>query len=365
MSGHDIIVIGASAGGVEALARLVRDLPSDLPAAMFITIHFPRHGTSALPQILTRAGALEARHAEDGGAIERGRIYVAPPDHHLLLFRSRMRLVRGPTENGNRPAADPMFRTAALAFGPRVVGVVLSGNLDDGTGGLLTVKRHGGVAVVQDPADAMFPSMPRSAIDHVAVDHVVPLVEMAAVLERVATTPVVATSTAGVRMSDDEERELSLTKMAPESMDDELHPGEPSPYGCPDCGGVLFRIHDEGLLRYRCRTGHGWTSDALLLAQSHTLDDALWTALRALEESASLSEELARRARKRGNQQSALRHEETLVETTRRARLIRDVLIRENAVPQGVEEENLERDADRPATTPLRASGIRRREAGG
>jgi two-component system chemotaxis response regulator CheB len=365
MSGHDIIVIGASAGGVEALARLVGDLPADIPAAIFITVHFPRHGTSALPQILTRAGALEARHAGDGEPIERGRIYVAPPDHHLLLLPTRLRLVRGPTENGNRPAADPMFRTAALAFGPRVVGVVMSGNLDDGTGGLLTIKRHGGIAVVQDPTDAMFPSMPMSAIEHVAVDHVVPLVEMANVLERVATTPVVATRAAEEGMSSNEERELSLSEMASESMGDERHTGERSPYGCPDCGGVLFRIRDEELMRYRCRTGHGWTSDALLLAQSHTLDDALWTALRALEESASLSEALARRARARANERSALRHEETLAETRRRARLIRDVLIRGNAVPQGDEDENDECTADPPARGALRDSGAGRHRAGG
>src|SRR5690242_8552854 len=175
MPPRHLIVIGASAGGVEALTKLVRDLPRDIPAAIFVTVHFPPTGSSALARILTRWGKLGSEHAIDGQEICEGQIYIAPPDHHLLVFRDRMRLYRGPRENGNRPAVDPMFRSAALAYGPTVIGVILSGNLDDGTSGLLAIKRRGGIAVVQDPDDAMFPSMPQSAIDHVAVDHVVKL----------------------------------------------------------------------------------------------------------------------------------------------------------------------------------------------
>ena len=177
-----IIVIGASAGGVEALTKLVHDLPPEIPAAIFVTIHFPPDTTSALARILRRAGSLEAVHATDGQAITEGTIFLAPPDNHLLLFRDSMRLYRGARENGNRPAVDPMFRSAALAFGPKVIGVMLSGNLDDGTSGLLAIKRRGGIAIVQDPEEAMFPSMPQSAIDHVAIDHVVKLDRMAALL---------------------------------------------------------------------------------------------------------------------------------------------------------------------------------------
>lgn len=170
---RNVIVIGASAGGVEVLTQLVGTLPSSLDAAVFVTLHFPAHGTSVLPRLLSRAGPLETVHPADDAPVRPGRIYVAPPDHHMLVFRDRVRLVRGPPENGNRPALDPMFRSAALAHGSRVVGVVLTGNLDDGTSGLMAVKRRGGIAVVQDPTDAMFPSMPASALEHVRVDHVV------------------------------------------------------------------------------------------------------------------------------------------------------------------------------------------------
>jgi two-component system chemotaxis response regulator CheB len=175
MPGHDIVVIGASAGGVEVLSHLVRCLPANFPAAIFVVLHVPAHSPSLLPRILERNGPLPARHPSDGEAIKRGRISIAPPDQRLLLEGGRVRLVRGPRENGHRPAVDPLFRTAPLAFGPRVVGVMLSGNLDDGTAGLAAIKQRGGVTVVQDPEEALYPGMPRSAIESVAVDHILPV----------------------------------------------------------------------------------------------------------------------------------------------------------------------------------------------
>src|SRR5207244_2427388 len=168
MPGRDIIVVGASAGGVEALATLVRGLPADLPAAVFVVLHVPPHGTSVLPQILTRAGRLPAKHAVDGEAIQAGRIYVAPPDHHLLVKPGYVRVAHGPRENGHRPAVDALFRTAARTYGHRVAGVVLTGVLDDGTAGLIAVKLRGGAALVQHPDDALYDGMPRSALDNVA-----------------------------------------------------------------------------------------------------------------------------------------------------------------------------------------------------
>src|SRR5690348_15223252 len=232
-----IIVIGASAGGVEALTQIARDLPSDIDAALFVTIHFPPTSTSALPRILNRAGPLPAAHAMDGGLIEVGKIYIAPPDHHLLLFRGEMRLYRGPRENGNRPAVDPMFRSAALSFGPRVIGVILSGSLDDGTSGLLAIKRRGGRSVVQDPEDALFPSMPQSAIDHVAVDYVVKLDRMAALLNELAHQP----SGAGITVAtDDAAKEVEYSEADIDRISDaDEHPGVLAPFGCPDCGGTL------------------------------------------------------------------------------------------------------------------------------
>ena len=186
MPGHDIIVVGASAGGVEALTSLVRDLPPDLPAAVFVVLHFPPHATSMLPAILNRAGTLPAHHAEDGEAIAHGHIYVAPPDRHLLVEQGVVRVVADPRENGHRPAIDPLFRSAARAHGRRVAGVVLSGTLDDGTAGLQAVKTGGGVAIAQDPTEALYPGMPLSAVENVAVDRVLPVAAIAAYLVQLA-----------------------------------------------------------------------------------------------------------------------------------------------------------------------------------
>jgi two-component system, chemotaxis family, protein-glutamate methylesterase/glutaminase len=174
-----IVVIGASAGGVEAVSTIVRELPVSLPAAVFVTLHFPATGTSFLPRILARMGRLPVMHPRDGERLERGHIYVAPPACHMMLRRGAIRVARGPRENGMRPAIDPLFRSAAAAYADRVVGVVLTGSLDDGTAGLLAIKRAGGIAIVQDPADALFASMPQSAIEHVSVDHVLPRSEIA------------------------------------------------------------------------------------------------------------------------------------------------------------------------------------------
>jgi two-component system, chemotaxis family, protein-glutamate methylesterase/glutaminase len=180
--GRDVVVVGASAGGVEALSQMVAPLPADLEAAVFVVLHLAPSGTSVLPSILTRRGNLPAVHAVDGASIEHGRIYVAPPDHHLLLEAETIRVVRGPRENGYRPAIDPLFRTAARTFGGRVIGVILSGVLDDGTIGLGTVKEHGGRTLVQDPADALYDGMPQSAIELVSPDTVLPAPELAAAI---------------------------------------------------------------------------------------------------------------------------------------------------------------------------------------
>jgi|ERR1051326_1171385 two-component system chemotaxis response regulator CheB len=342
-----IIVIGASAGGVEALTKLVRDLPSDIHAAIFVTIHFPPDATSALARILRRSGSLNAVHAVDGQAIAERMIYLAPPDNHLLLLRDCVRLYRGPRENGNRPAVDPMFRSAALAYGPRVIGVILSGNLDDGTSGLLAIKRRGGIAVVQDPAEAMFPSMPQSAVDHVAVDHVVKLDRMASLLAELAQR---APSAEEVVSTDDVGKEVEYSELDLARIDDTGdHPGILAPFGCPDCGGTLWELREGELVRFRCRVGHAWTSEALLTRQSETLDAALWTALRALEESAALSLQLADRARKRNNSRLADRMADSAALAQRRAETIREVLLRDNEQEQPESPPLQETRGNRPA----------------
>jgi two-component system, chemotaxis family, protein-glutamate methylesterase/glutaminase len=189
MPGHDIVVVGASAGGVETLIKLVEKLPADLPASVFVVLHIPAQNPSLMPEILSRSGQLKAVHPMDDEAIQQRCIYVAPPDLHLLVERGRVHLLRGPKENRHRPAIDPLFRSAAAAYGPRVVGVVLTGSLDDGTAGLLAIKRLGGVAIVQDPVDALYPSMPLHALEHVDVDYKLPVSEIGPLITRLAYEP--------------------------------------------------------------------------------------------------------------------------------------------------------------------------------
>jgi two-component system chemotaxis response regulator CheB len=325
-----IIVIGASAGGVEAVSFLASKFDRDIPAAIFVAMHFPAYSTSVLPKILQRAGKLPAIHPEDHTPIKAGHIYVAPPDRHLIVLRRAMHLVRGPRENGNRPAIDPMFRSAAIAHGARVIGVVLTGNLDDGTAGLLTIKRRGGITIAQDPADALFPSMPASAVENASVSFVLPL---SAIPQKLQT---LATEVSSRRdhlimegaMDDDALRETLYAQLNLEVVEDvDRHPGAPSEFGCPDCGGVLWEIEDGQFVRYRCRVGHAWSGDALLGSQAEQLDQALWTALRALEENASLTEILAERARKRGNELLVAKYESDAKTARDRVEVIRQALL--------------------------------------
>lgn len=275
---RDIVVIGASSGGLEALLEIVRRLPPDLPAALFIVSHLPSQSRSYLPAILSRSGPLPATHAEDQEKVEPGRIYVAPPDFHLLLRKEHVRIVRGPRENNHRPAIDPLFRTAARTFGPRVIGIVLSGSLDDGTAGLFAVKARGGITVVQDPADALFPDMPRNALAAVPVDYCLAKSAISKVIVELTqrqTSPTDRGATMA-QNSDGLDKEIELEAMNGETVRDEDRPGSPSTFGCPDCGGVLWELHEDQLLRFRCRVGHAYSAEGLLGTQGESLDAALW-----------------------------------------------------------------------------------------
>ena len=323
MPDHDIVVVGASAGGVEALTGLAASLPADLPAAVFVVLHMPTTGTSALPGILSRHGPLPASHAKDGEPVEHGRIYVAPPDHHLLLRPGHVHLARGPRENGHRPAVDPLFRSAARDYATRVVGVVLSGALDDGAAGLLAIKSRGGVTVVQDPDDALYPGMPGNALEVTEVDHVVPAGAMGELLARLVTEP--AAQPPGPAPAD-MKLEVEVEGFSLEAMEGE-HPGQPSGFSCPDCNGVLWAIQDGGMQRFRCRVGHAWSPESLMTRQSEALEAALWIALRSLEERAALARRLAEPARNRGHRITATRFEEQASEAQNAARVVRDLLL--------------------------------------
>lgn len=283
-----IIVIGASAGGVEALLRIVPALRKDLPAPVLIVLHIGVH-RSVLPKLLNAKGSSPAVFAETGMVPRPGQIYVAPPDLHLLLEGGQLHLYRGPKEHHTRPAIDPLFRSAALEYGPRAIGVVLTGMMDDGTGGLHAIKSCGGTAVVQDPDGALEPEMPRSAIAHVAVDHVTPVEAVADLLNSLARPldvlePVQAPEWLRI------EHALSLGRANMHELATIAHPAALT---CPDCGGALFEYNEHQPLRFICHTGHGFSLSSLIAAQTALTDEAMWTMLRALQEKEALLRRVA------------------------------------------------------------------------
>lgn len=293
---RNIVVIGCSVGGVEALQKLVAGLPETFPASIFVVLHLSPQSTSVLPQILARVGNLPAVHPRDNDPIRVGHIYIAPPDNHLILEDGRVRVTHGPKENRHRPAVDPLFRSAARWHGQRVIGVVLTGSLDDGTAGLLAIKKRGGIAIVQDPAEAMAPGMPQSALDVVSVDHVATLEEIPELLKKLIGVEVMENGKGKSSRMAKETEIAELDNM--NAIEDENRPGTPSQFACPECGGVLWELDGEEMLRFRCRVGHAYTADSLSAEQAEAVESALWAAMRALEEGASLAHRMAKSAAK-------------------------------------------------------------------
>src|SRR5256886_2449825 len=326
MPGHDIIVVGASAGGVEALVTLARSLKRNLQAAVFVVLHIPAQSPSLLPEVVGRGGPLKAVQATDCMKIEHGHIYVAPPDHHMLMEQGKVCVVRGPKENRHRPAVDPLFRSAALAYGPRVIGVILTGAVDDVTAGLLAVKRRGGIAIVQDPNEALYPSMPLSALENVEVDYTLLLASIGPQLGQLANKR--AKEEGGYPVPEDMEKETKLAEMDLALMHNNQSVGTPSAFSCPECGGVLWEIQDGDLLRFRCRVGHAFSVESVLAEQSDALEEALWVALKTIQESADLAQRLAQQAHRRGQEWLAKRFGEKQHTALHRAALIRRVLLK-------------------------------------
>src|SRR4051794_9679242 len=260
--GHDVVVVGASAGGVEALRAVVQELPADLDASVFVVLHLPPSGTSVLPRILARARPLRAVHASDGSAFEKGCIYIAPPDQHMRFADGHVTLDRGPRENGPRPAIDPMFRSAAESFGGRVIGVILSGVLDDGAAGLYAIKIGGGATLVQSAADAMYPTMPAAAIEAVGETDVIGTArELAAAIVELTRGPPSGPMLPVV--ADHREAEDELIEVE-RSASEEPREGSPSGYTCPECHGALWEVHEGLVGRFRCRTGHAFSPESLV-----------------------------------------------------------------------------------------------------
>ena len=338
----DLVVIGASAGGVGSLQRVVEHIPADFPAAIVVALHLPDGVKSLLPQILARAGNLPASHAVNGEAIEAGRIFIAPAGFHLTVRPGRLMVTRGAREHGHRPAIDPLFRSAAVSYGARAIGVILSGLLDDGTVGLREIKRAGGLAIVQDPRDTEWPSMPQSALNHVQVDYSVPATQIGTLLQQIVmkrrSVPVMATG--DDKLATEELRELTIHR------DERQHPGEPSPYSCPECGSVLWELKDGELLRFRCRVGHAYTSDTLTTEQALVVEHALWSALRALEEQAAVRRRMAERATRQGRTSFAARCRDRAQELDQQAQQVRNLVL---AGVGAAEEATTEEPADEPA----------------
>lgn len=324
MANRDVLAVGASAGGVEALLFLAKHLPRNFPASVLVTIHLPRHSHSSLDEVLSRAGPLPAAFAVEGERLKKAHIYVAPPDRHLLLDGDRVALGIGPRENNARPAIDPMLRATALCCGFRAVGVVLTGTLGDGASGLWALHQCGGVTVVQDPRDAAFAEMPTTALNRGAPDHVVRLAEMPALLHSLAQQPAGEPVPASPNMR----YEVEIAKTGRSSMHGMDGLGRRSVLTCPDCGGIMWEIDEGDGLRYRCHVGHTYAAELMSVALDDNLRRALATALRALEEREALARKMHREAINSGHRLLAENWAEKAQEFERETHVIRESIRR-------------------------------------
>ena len=324
MGKTDIIVVGASAGGIEPLTDLIARLPADLAATVLVVVHLPADDETRLPEILSRGAELRVKLAEDGEPLRPGTVLLAPPGRHLAINETATALSCGPRENGFRPAIDVLFRSAAVVGGARVIGVILSGALDDGAAGMVAVRLRGGVGIVQDPAEALHPSMPQAAIDAAVVDHVVPAAKIADLVLELIDRRVLPTASAPV--SEPMATEVSMVAPGATAADFAEHPGVPSAFVCPDCSGPLYEIDEGRLTRYRCRVGHAWSPLSLAKQHSRVAENALWTAAETLEEKAALRERLAGRAREDGRDAAAQHLQRTAKTARENARQIRRII---------------------------------------
>ena len=321
----DIIVIGASAGGLKVFEIIVSQLPSNLPAAVFILWHISPDYPSLLPEILAKSTPLRVKHASGKEPIRPGHIYVAPPDHHMLVEWGNVRLSRGPKENRFRPAIDVLFRSAAHSYGQRVIGVVLSGSLDDGAAGLFAIKERGGIAVVQDPYDALHSSMPKAALKAVEVDYCVPSIEIGALLGHLVNKaiPLQEVNPVSEKMDvevgiarEDNGLDMGIMKL-----------GELSPYTCPECHGVLLQLKEGSLLRFRCHTGHAYSLNTLLAEVTQSIEESLWDGIRTIEASEMLMTHTAKHLREMNEHEAADLLLQKAEDAKRRGNLVRQALM--------------------------------------
>ena len=329
MQTRDIIVVGASAGGVTALKDFVKNLPKDFKGSVFVVLHIPAYSESELPAILSYTGPLEAKHPKDGEKIEKGKIYVAPNDHHMILEKNRVMIKKGPKENRFRPAIDALFRSAAYVYGARVIGIILSGVLNDGVSGIWTIKRLGGIAIIQEPADAEQPQMPLNVMEYVQPDYIVAASDMAPIVCGLVKEPAPAMQKVSA-----EELERLKTEVLIATRDNAfemgiMRMGEFTPFTCPECHGAFVRLVEGNLIRYRCHTGHAYTASALLAEVSESVENLLWQSMRGLEEMSMLLNNIGDLYENLKKPDAALLFHSKAKDNSERARVIHDSVFRQ------------------------------------
>ena len=287
-----VVVIGTSAGGLNALKKLVSQLPGDFPLPVLVVRHISPDATgNVLLEELLKLNTIKCQHAKSGSSLKPGNLYLAPSDHHLLIGENLKILVtKGAHENRSRPAIDPLFRSAAVAFGTGVIGILLTGYLDDGTSGMKAIKKCGGICIVQDPDEAEYPDMPRNALNNVKIDYCLPISEMGAMLYKKISRKLQKRKT----VPEDILIEAKIAERVLSDLASVNKLGDKVPFNCPGCGGVLWKVGDDNDLRFRCHTGHAYTAAYLLADQTNKIEETMWTALRMFEENKNLLTEMAR-----------------------------------------------------------------------
>jgi two-component system chemotaxis response regulator CheB len=323
---NQIVVVGASSGGVEALRIIAASLPEHLSAPVCVVLHTSPESPAILSDLLDRVGPLRVVTASNRERLAPGTIYVAPPDSHLLVEPGTLRLTKGPKENRFRPAIDPLFRSAAQVYGPAVIGVILTGNLDDGTAGLWAIKHLGGIAVVQDPSDAMFPGMPRSALEHVDSDYVVRLTEIGPLIADLTSKPIDERRVPPGEVAEHLEVEMEIAREQNALAAGLERVTTPSTFACPECHGVLLQMKEGGRVKFRCHTGHAYSVESLLAAVNDAIEQSLWNAVRAIEEGDLLLTRMATQYKSSGNVDEA-RIVEMVQKTRTQAEAVRKIVL--------------------------------------
>ncbi|GAA4452648.1 chemotaxis protein CheB [Nibrella saemangeumensis] len=322
-------MIGASAGGVYALKELVASIPGDFDVPIFIVQHLAAAVRSYLPEILSAAGPLKAIHPADNDPVAPGTIYIAPPDHHMLVEKDRIIVRKGPKENRFRPSIDALFRSAAYSYGPGAIGIVLTGLLNDGTSGMWSIKRLGGIGIIQEPEEALYPSMPTSVLEYVNVDFSVPISEMAGLLSRLVKEPVQDKPDLSSEEHTRMKREITIAAQENAFERGVMEMGPLTPLTCPECNGTLITIREGKLIRYRCHTGHAFTSDALLAEVTKSVEENIWKSIRSLEETVMLLEQIGKNYEENGQPEEAEEFYNKARVTRERARKLHDFVFQQ------------------------------------